>query len=75
MRPEAMFELHPELAQLEQNIADIQRLVSRQAVRIERIAEQGDDTEKAKAVLRGLEQVLDYFYAQRERILDILTRQ
>ena len=70
-----MFELHPELAQLEKNIADIQRLVSRQVARIERMTEQGTDIETAKAVLQGLEQVLDYFYAQRERILDILTRQ
>ncbi|WP_114944934.1 hypothetical protein [Microvirga calopogonii] len=70
-----MFELHPELAQLEKNIADTQRLVSRQIARIERITKQGADTETALAVLHGLEQVLDYFYAQRERILDILTRQ
>ncbi|WP_262269916.1 hypothetical protein [Microvirga yunnanensis] len=70
-----MFELHPELAQLEKNIADTQRLVSRQIARIERMTEQGADPETAKAVLHGLEQVLDYFYAQRERILDILTRQ
>jgi hypothetical protein len=70
-----MFELHPELAQLEKNIADTQRLVSQQVARIERMTEQGGDTEKAKAVLQGLGQVLDYFYAQRERILDILTRQ
>ena len=67
-----MFEMHPELAQLEKNIAEIQRLVSRQ---IERMTEQEGDTETAKAMLQGLEQVLDYFYAQRERILDILTRQ
>ncbi|EIM31179.1 hypothetical protein [Microvirga lotononidis] len=70
-----MFELHPELAQLEQNIADTQRLVARQIARIKRMNEQGFDTETATAVLHGLEQVLDYFYAQRERILDILTRQ
>lgn len=70
-----MFELHPELAQLEQNIAETQRLVSRQIARIERMTEQGADTTKAKALLQGLEHVLDYFYAQRERILDILTRQ
>ncbi len=70
-----MFELHPELAQLEQNIADTQRLVSRQIARIKWMTEHGADTKTAKAVLHGPEQVLDYFYAQRERILDILTRQ
>ncbi len=70
-----MFELHPELAQLERNITETQRLVIRQIARIEQMAEQGADIETAKAVLQGLEQVLDYFYAQRERILDILTRQ
>jgi vacuolar-type H+-ATPase subunit E/Vma4 len=70
-----MFELHPELAQLEKNIAETQRLVSRQVARIERMTEQEADTEMAKAVLQGLAQVLYYFYAQRERILDILTRQ
>ncbi|EIM26675.1 hypothetical protein [Microvirga lotononidis] len=70
-----MFELHPELAQIEKNIADTQRLVSRQIARIERMTKQGADTKTAKAVLKGLEEVLDYFYAQRERILDILTRQ
>lgn len=70
-----MFELHPEFAQLEKNITDTQRLVSRQVARLERMTEQGTDTETAKAVLQGLEHVLDYFYAQRERILDILTRQ
>ncbi|WP_262029567.1 hypothetical protein [Microvirga sp. Mcv34] len=73
--PETMFELHPELAQLERNITETQRLVIRQIARIEQMAEQGADIETAKAVLQGLEQVLDYFYAQRERILDILTRQ
>jgi vacuolar-type H+-ATPase subunit E/Vma4 len=70
-----MFELHPELAQLKKNIAETQRLVPRQVARIERMNEQGANTETPKAVLQGLEQVLDYFYAQRERILDILTRQ
>ena len=69
-----MFELHPELAQLEKNIAETQRLVSRQITLIEQMTEQFD-TETAKAVLQGLEQALDYSYAQRERILDILTRQ
>jgi hypothetical protein len=71
----AMFEPHQEIAQLETNLVEINLLVSRQLARIERLAEKGSDTTKAKAVLRGLEQVLDYFYAQRERILDILTRQ
>ncbi|MBA1158974.1 hypothetical protein H0S73_23025 [Microvirga sp. Marseille-Q2068] len=70
-----MFELHPELAQLERNITETQRLVTRQIARIEQMTEQGADTETAQAVLHGLEQVLDYFHAQRERILDILTRQ
>ena len=70
-----MFEQHPELAQLERNIIETQRLVSRQIARIERMTAQGADTGTAKAVLRGLEQVLGYFYVQRQRILDILTRQ
>jgi hypothetical protein len=66
-----IFELHPKLAQLEKNIADTQRLAPRQIARIERRTA----TETAKAVLHGLEQVLDYFYAQQERILDLLARQ
>jgi vacuolar-type H+-ATPase subunit E/Vma4 len=70
-----MFELHPELAQLERNITETERLVSRHVARIERMTDQGADTQTAKAVLQGLEHVLDYFYTQRESILHILTRQ
>lgn len=69
----AMFELHRELAQIENNSTEIQILVSRQIARTEELAEKATDTTEAKAVLRGREQVLDYFDAQGERILFILT--
>jgi len=38
------------------------------------MTETGVDVTKAMAVLEGLEQVLDYFYAQRERLLNSLTQ-
>jgi len=68
----AMFEPHQEIAQLERNLVEINLLVSRQIARIERLAEKGGDTMQAKAVLRGLEEVLEYFRAQQRMILDTL---
>ena len=69
-----MFELHPELAQLEKNIVETRLLVSRQRARVERMAEMGQDTTKAKAVLLGLGEVLDYFYAERELLLEAVEQ-
>jgi hypothetical protein len=64
-----------EFAQLEKTIAETQRLVSKQIVLIDQIAEQELNTVKAEARLRGLEPDLDALYAQLERIPDTLTRQ
>ena len=58
--------LRRQLAQLERNIVQTNLLISRQIARIERMAEKGDDTTKAKAVLFGLGMVCEYWYAQRE---------
>jgi hypothetical protein len=49
-----MFEPYQEIAQLEKNLVEINRLVSRQTARIESLADKGGDTTKAKAVLRGV---------------------
>ena len=68
----AMLEPHQEIAQLEKNLVEINLLISRQLARIEWLAEKGTDTTKAKAVLRGLEEVLEYFRAQQRMILDTL---
>jgi len=70
----AMFEPYQEIAQLEKNLVEINLLISRQLARIEWLAEKGTDTTKAKAVLRGLEEVLEYFRAQQRMILDTLER-
>ena len=70
----AMFEPHQEIAQLEKNLVEVNLLVSRQIARIERLAEKEGDITKAKAVLRGLEEVLEYFRAQQRIILDALER-
>jgi hypothetical protein len=70
----AMFEPYQEIAQLEKHLIEINLLVSRQTTRIERLVEKGGDTTKAKAVLRGLEEVLEYFRAQQRKILDTLER-
>ncbi|MGF9764926.1 hypothetical protein AAII07_58730 [Microvirga sp. 0TCS3.31] len=66
----AMFEPYQEIAQLEKSLVDRNLLVSRQTARLERLAEKGGDTTQAKAVLRGLEEVLEYFRAQQRKILD-----
>jgi hypothetical protein len=58
------------LAQLERNIVETDLLISRQIARIELMAEKGDDTTKAKAVLCGLGMVREYWYDQREILLD-----
>ena len=68
----AMFEQDQEIAQLEKNLIEINLLVSRQMARIDRLAEKRGDTTQAKAVLRGLEEVLEYFRAQQRMILDTL---
>jgi Mg2+ and Co2+ transporter CorA len=70
-----MFEPYQEIAQLEKNLVEINRLVSQQTARIERLADKGGDTTKAKAVLRGLEEVLEYIRAQQRMILDTLERE
>lgn len=57
------------LAQLERNIVQTNLLKSRQITRIELMAEKGDDTAKARAVLLGLEMVREYWSAQREILL------
>ena len=59
---------------LEKSLVEIYLLVSRQTARIERLAEKGGDTTQAKAVLRGLEEVLEYFRTQQRMILDTLAR-
>ncbi|MPR08624.1 hypothetical protein [Microvirga tunisiensis] len=58
-----------QLAQLERNIVETDLLICRQIARIERMAEKGDNTTKAKAVLYGLGMVCEYWYAQREILL------
>jgi hypothetical protein len=58
------------LAQLDRSIVQTDLLISRQIARIERMAEKGDDTTKARAVLYGLGMVCEYWYAQREILLD-----
>jgi hypothetical protein len=70
----AMFEPDQEIAQLEKNLIEINLLVSRQMARIERLAEKRGDTTQAKAVLRGLQEVLEYFRAQQRMILDTLEQ-
>jgi Tfp pilus assembly protein PilN len=70
----AMFEQDQEIAQLEKNLIEINLLVSRQMARIERLAEKRGDTTQAKAELRGLQEVLEYFRAQRRMILDTLEQ-
>jgi hypothetical protein len=57
------------LAQLDRNIVQTDLLVLRQIARVELMAEKGEDTTKAKAVLYGLGMVLEYWYAQREILL------
>jgi hypothetical protein len=57
------------LAQLKRNIVETDLLISRQIARIELMAEKGDDTTKAKAVLYGLGMVCEYWCAQREILL------
>jgi hypothetical protein len=52
-----MFELYPELAQIENNITEIQILVSRQFARTEQLAEKGADTTEAKDQAHGPEQI------------------
>jgi hypothetical protein len=69
-----MFEPYQEIAQLEKNLIEINLLVFRQMAPIERLAEKGSDTTKARAVLRGLEEVLEYLRAQQRMILDTLER-
>jgi hypothetical protein len=69
-----MLEPYQEIAQLEKNLIEINLLVSRQMARIERLARKGGDTTQAKAVLRGLEEVLAYLRAQQRMILDTLER-
>jgi hypothetical protein len=69
-----MVEPDQEVAQLEKNLVEVNLLVSRQTARIERLAEKGGDTAQAKAVLRELEAVLEYFRAQQRMILDTLER-
>jgi hypothetical protein len=58
------------LAQLERNIVETDLLIARQIARIGLMAEKGDDTTKAEAVLCGLGMVREYWYAQREILLD-----
>jgi hypothetical protein len=70
----AMFEPDQKIAQLEKSLVEINLLVSRQTARIERLAEKGGDTTQAKAVLRGLEEVLEYFRTQQRMILDTLEQ-
>ncbi|MGF9764120.1 hypothetical protein AAII07_54355 [Microvirga sp. 0TCS3.31] len=70
-----MFEPHEKIVQLEKDLIEVNLLVSRQTARIERLAEKGGDTTSAKAVLRGLQEVLEYFRAQQRMILDTLQRE
>ena len=67
-----MFEPDQEIAQLEKSLVEINLLVSRQTARVKRLAEKGSDTTQAKAVLRGLEEILEYFRTQQRMILDTL---
>jgi hypothetical protein len=61
--------LRRQLTQLDRNIVQTDLLLSRQIARVERMAEKGDDTTKAKTVLYGLRMVCEYWYAQREILL------
>lgn len=70
-----MVEPHQEITLLEKNLVEINLLVNRQTARIERLAEKGGDTTNAKAMLRGSEEVLEYFRAQQRMILDSLQRE
>ncbi|MBB3018790.1 hypothetical protein FHR70_001844 [Microvirga lupini] len=61
--------------QLDRNIVETDLLISRQIAHIERMAELGDDTTRAKAVLLGLGMVLEYWYAHREFLVDIYEQE
>ena len=63
-------DLRRSLARLDRNIVQTDLLISRQIARIERMTETGDDTARSRGVLHGLEQVLGYWHAQREIMLD-----
>jgi hypothetical protein len=63
-------DLRRNLAQLQRNVVETDLLIARQIARIERMAEEGHDTARAKAVLHGLGTVLEHWYVQREVLLD-----
>ena len=64
-----------ELAKAEQDIADGDRRISEQIIRITQMREKGYDTARAEELLETLKATLEVWVRHRELILDAIERE